>query len=805
MATPEPSPTGPPSAGQPPAPEAGCRATTAIVAFERAAGELAIRGDGQDVEPAAVVRLIEERDRYAIGASGLARPRLDLGDGTISLRYEVGPPLVEPDAPRPLDPARLGDSLARVAGALAHLHAQGIAHGHLRLEVLCLGDRALAGFGVAALLERVARGRATTALPVALRAPELATVAPTPESDVFALGALVHGLAGAKRGARPDHAAALSALQRWAECAMAQDPADRPAVRSLVDLARTLARDAHAGVAMDTPVPTLANDGGPPPRRSAPEPARAVRRNVRWARPLSEPSDVEPVSRRGSPAARPWGVLLALALGVALMAGTVVLVFYLGWRRGGAASVPAPPPGGSVVTPAAPASTGAAIPPAPSALPVPSMRLPSPAYGAPALPAEARAEPSAPTDAPLPAAHATAVMPIDPESPSLGDPRSLVTVVIFGDPASARSLAVLSTLERAATSIGDVRLVWRHVSHDLAGARAARVATAIRRGHGAPAFFAYLAAVARGGGAPSDEALVLASTAVHVEAHEVRRWLDASEPMAEIERDRTLGVLFGVRETPMLFVNGRRVAGDQPAARLEALIREERRKAAVRLADGVSPENIYPDRAARNLIRLGEEVRLARCPIISRAPWRGAARPLVTVAEFTDFECGLCADLAPAIDRLVRPGGDVRHVHLDFPLHQHPHAQRAAVFAREVYAAHGAEVFFRLSAALRRATAPLDDAGLTAVASALGLDGAALLARARQGEHAPDVAANVEEAQRLGVRGLPTVYVNARRLDGVRSPADLATVVAHERARAARLVAAGVDPGRVWELLCGGE
>lgn len=805
MATTEPPPAGPPSADPGPAPEVGRGATTALVACEWNAGELVIRVDCRDVDAAEVVRLIEERDRYALGASGLARPRLDLEDGTASLRYEVGPPLAELDAGRPLDPVRLGDSLERVANALAHLHAQGIAHGHLRLEVLCLGVRAVAGLGVAALLERVARGRAATALPVPLRAPELATLAPTPESDVFALGALVHDLAGVQRGPCPDHAAALSALQRWAERAMVPDPADRPAVRSLVDLARSLARDAEVRAATDAPGPAAADNGGPSPGLPAPEPARVARRNVRWARPLAKRGEEEPVSRRGSPGGRPWGVLLAIALGVALMAGTVVLVFFLGWRRGGAASVPAPPPRGSVVASAAPASTGAATPPAPSAVPAPSMRVPPPGSGAPEPAAEPRAVPSAPTAAQLPAAHATAVMPIDPESPSLGDPRALVTVVVFGDPASARSLSVLSMLERAATSIGDVRLVWRNATHDLAGARAARAATAIRRGRGAATFFAFLAAVARGGGAPDDDALVLASAAVHVEADEVRRWLANSEPMVEIERDRALGVLFGVRETPMLFVNGRRVAGDQPAARLEALIREERRKAAARVADGVSPADIYPERAARNLIRLGEEVRLARCPTIARAPWRGAARPLVTVAEFTDFECALCADLAPTIDRLVRPGGDVRHVHLDFPLHQHLNAQRAAVFAREVHAAYGAEVFFRLGAALRRSTAPLDDAGLTAVASALGLDGAALLARARRGDRAPDVAACAEDAQRLGVRGLPTLYVNARRLDGVRSPADLVAAVASERARAARLVAAGIDPGRVWELLCGGE
>jgi len=380
-----------------------------------------------------------------------------------------------------------------------------------------------------------------------------------------------------------------------------------------------------------------------------------------------------------------------------------------------------------------------------------------------------------------------------------------VTVVLFGDPASPRSLAALAALRRVALSTGDVRLVWRHATHDLAGARAARAASAIRRARGADAFFTFLAAVARGGGAPHDDALLLASGAANVDASALRRWLASSEPMDEVERDRALAVLFGVHAPPVLFVNGLRVAGALPPARLEALVREERRKAATRVADGLAPAALYPERTAHNLIRVGEAVRLVRCPTLARAPWRGAARPLVTVAEFTDFECARCAELTPVLDRLVRPGGDVRHVHLDFPLTQHANAQRAAVFAREAHSVHGAEVFFRLGAALRRPAAPLDDAGLTAAAVALGLDGASLLAGARRGDRAPDVAACVDEARRLGVRGIPTLYVNARRLDGVRSPAELTAAVTQERSRAARLVAAGIDAGRVWELLCGAE
>ncbi len=817
MASTTPPPAEPPHADQEPADGQAPGVTQGLVTHQRGPGGLVIRVASQESAPAEARRSIEELERYALGAADLARPRLTFGVGVLSLEYEVGPALAEPEALRVLTPAAVGERLERVAVALAHLHAQGIAHGHLSPEVLTLGDRAVAGLGVAALLERGSPGRAAAALPESLRAPELGSRGPTPESDVFALGVLVQQLTRALGEPNVGPCRTTEALERWAERATATRPADRPPVGSLAGVARSLAADGPTvaapvgssteGSAMaEVDAPYLTEPVGSPPPTATPRSAPPARRAVRWARPLASRGEGSPPPSVGSPRGRSWGVIVALALAGGLMVGTVLLVFFLGWRRGGsAASVPAPPPGGRGLASVAPSTPGGASPPAPPEAPSPSALAP-PFGSSAAAPALAHSgDLIAPPVAALPASHARAVMPIDPESPSLGDPRSLVTVVLFGDPASPRSLAVLAALRRAASSIGDVRLVWRHATHDLAGARAARAATAIRRARGADAFFLFLAAVARGGGAPRDDALLLAAGAANTDAIELRRWLASPEPMDEIERDRALAVLFGVREPPVLFVNGLRVAGELRVARLEALVREERRKAATRVADGVPPADLYPDRAAHNLVRVGAAVRLGRCPTLARAPWRGAARPLVTVAEFTDFECALCADLAPAIDRLVRPGGDVRHVHLDLPLTQHANAQRAAVFAREAHAAHGAEVFFRLGAALRRSAAPLDDAGLSAAAASLGLDGASLLAGARRGDRAPDVAATVEEARRLGVRGIPTLYVNARRLDGVRGPAELNAAVVQERARAARLVAAGIDAGRVWELLCGAE
>jgi protein-disulfide isomerase len=88
---------------------------------------------------------------------------------------------------------------------------------------------------------------------------------------------------------------------------------------------------------------------------------------------------------------------------------------------------------------------------------------------------------------------------------------------------------------------------------------------------------------------------------------------------------------------------------------------------------------------------LSEDVRTSRAkafePFIAGAPAEGAAKPQVTIVEFSDFECPSCRRAAAYLDPILSKYSDkVRYVRYDLPLiGTHPWAFAAAVAGRAVH------------------------------------------------------------------------------------------------------------------------
>jgi protein-disulfide isomerase len=84
---------------------------------------------------------------------------------------------------------------------------------------------------------------------------------------------------------------------------------------------------------------------------------------------------------------------------------------------------------------------------------------------------------------------------------------------------------------------------------------------------------------------------------------------------------------------------------------------------------------------------LRQERLKAFAPIVANSPAKGAAKPEVTVIEFSDFECPSCQRAAGFMEPVMKQHGDkVRYVRYDLPLVQmHPWALSAAIAGRAVY------------------------------------------------------------------------------------------------------------------------
>jgi protein-disulfide isomerase len=74
-------------------------------------------------------------------------------------------------------------------------------------------------------------------------------------------------------------------------------------------------------------------------------------------------------------------------------------------------------------------------------------------------------------------------------------------------------------------------------------------------------------------------------------------------------------------------------------------------------------------------------------PLLATSPSRGAAKPDVTIVEFSDFECPSCKHASGYVDPIVAKFGDrVRYIRYDLPLiSAHPWALSAAIAGRAIY------------------------------------------------------------------------------------------------------------------------
>jgi protein-disulfide isomerase len=172
------------------------------------------------------------------------------------------------------------------------------------------------------------------------------------------------------------------------------------------------------------------------------------------------------------------------------------------------------------------------------------------------------------------------------------------------------------------------------------------------------------------------------------------------------------------------------------------------------------------ERAMSEKLRKGAQVRLliseplppTQAISADDDPSRGLATALVTVVEFTDFQCPSCAAMHPVLEEVLKSyGNKVRFVVRDFPLAMHAHARKAAEAAN---AAHAQGKFFEYAALLFKRQDALDVPSLKKYASELGLDRVRFDAALDSGTFAGEVRKDIVDGEMYGIDSTPTIFVN---------------------------------------------
>ncbi len=144
---------------------------------------------------------------------------------------------------------------------------------------------------------------------------------------------------------------------------------------------------------------------------------------------------------------------------------------------------------------------------------------------------------------------------------------------------------------------------------------------------------------------------------------------------------------------------------------------------------------------------------------------RGPVDAPITLVQYGDYECPHCREAAPNVrEALARIGDDVRYVARHLPL---PDIHPGAALAAEAAEAAGAQGhFWEMHDGLYKLETPIGPTALETLAQSIGLDMERFRDDLRTSRYARVVAQHVATAERSGVAGTPTYFINDIRYHG---------------------------------------
>ena len=201
-------------------------------------------------------------------------------------------------------------------------------------------------------------------------------------------------------------------------------------------------------------------------------------------------------------------------------------------------------------------------------------------------------------------------------------------------------------------------------------------------------------------------------------------------------------------------------------------------------------ETVRPQRLQRARAAYIDHLREANNVLILLAPpraefevgdaaRRGPANAPIQLVEFADYECPYCIKVYPELKKLEAEFGDrISFVYKDYPLPMHSHSQKAAEAAR---CARAQNKFWEYHDRLYTTTA-LDIPKLKQLASDLGLDVPKFTTCLESGEQSAAVQKDAAEAQKIGLSGTPSFFLNGHFFTGAFQYEDLRKMVMRELA-----------------------
>ena len=149
---------------------------------------------------------------------------------------------------------------------------------------------------------------------------------------------------------------------------------------------------------------------------------------------------------------------------------------------------------------------------------------------------------------------------------------------------------------------------------------------------------------------------------------------------------------------------------------------------------------------------------------IAGSPVRGPENARLTLVEFSDFQCPYCALAVGKLNAVLDAyPGKIKLIFKQFPLDTH---SQAALAAQAAIAAHQQGKFWPMHDTLFAHRRDLSRASILALANATGVDMKKFQGDLDSIETKKAVARDMQDGDRAGVEGTPTVYINGRKYNG---------------------------------------
>jgi protein-disulfide isomerase len=390
-------------------------------------------------------------------------------------------------------------------------------------------------------------------------------------------------------------------------------------------------------------------------------------------------------------------------------------------------------------------------------------------------------------------------------APSEGPADAPVTVVVWSDFACGYCNRVQATLDEVRRMFPEqIRWIHRTLPLDEDNTVAAEAA---------------LAANAQGRFVPMKDRLYglvgrVDRVAVELIARELgldmvrfRADLDTHAYRGSIAADVADARALGVSGTPTFFVDGRPVHGNQPLKVFVETVEQELARAAGTHATG----DLY-----EALVASGKLVADAPSDIINHtegldqrlAYHVGTGLPghqlgpddaLVTIVEWSDFQCPYCEKTQPILAQIhAKYGNAVRIIYRHFPVQGHRNAQLAAEAA--VAAAEQGK-FWAFHDQIWAHFGSLAREDLESFAKEAGLDLPKFRAALDDRRYHDTVMAEASMAASLGVDGTPTLFVNGYPVQGSPTADGFDALIASRVAQAQNALRAGLPASDIYGLI----